>query len=381
MNSHQSVPFLRAVTDITGGNRKVQQKSFLLEGAIPIIDQGQEAIAGYTNDPAEQFHGQLPAVLFGDHTRVFKYVDHPFALGADGVKVLSPNNGFSAKFLYHYFQSVEIPSQGYSRHFKYLKQVSVPVFAPSEQARIVELLDEADRLRRLSRDANAKAARILPALFLNVFGDTATNPKGLCKKPLGDIIRVKSGDFLPAKEMALNGQYPVYGGNGINGYHDQYMFEDRKIILGRVGAYCGVVHYSEPKAWVTDNALYVSEKLLDADDIYLAVALKQANLNQYAGQAGQPLISGTRVYPVEILLPPMDMQLDFARRAHSLTRLDGEIARASARLNHLWDVLLSKAFSGQLTAKWREAHMKELLVERAVQARQLNLPLPQEAAV
>jgi type I restriction enzyme S subunit len=199
--------------------------------------------------------------------------------------------------------------------------------------------------------------------------------------PLGEVIHVKSGDFLPAKDMAEDGQYPVYGGNGISGYHDRYMFSERKIVLGRVGAYCGVVHYSEPNAWITDNALYIFEKLVPIDDVYLTVALKLANLNQYAGRAGQPLISGSRIYPVEILLPPMDHQLAFTRRVEKLTKLDGNLVKASVRLNHLWDVMLGKAFSGELTAKWREAHMKELLAEMEVQTRQLNLPMPQEATV
>lgn len=244
-----------------------------------------------------------------------------------------------------------------------------------EQSRIVELLDEANRLRRLRREADAKAARILPALFLKMFGDPATNPMGFRKKPLGDLIRVKSGNFLPAKDMAPNGVFPVYGGNGISGYHGSYMFEDRKVVLGRVGAYCGAVHYSEPKAWITDNAIYVSEKLEPLDDHYLIAALEQADLNQYAGRAGQPLISGSRIYPVEFLVPPEHLQTAFSRSVTTLIQLDETRTSATERLNNLWDVLMSRAFSGQLTAQWREAHMKELLAEMTQQARALNLPV------
>lgn len=253
-----------------------------------------------------------------------------------------------------------------------------PIPSPREQSRIVELLDEAYCLRSLRREADAKAARILPALFLKMFGDPATNPKGLPKKPLGSLIKVKSGDFLPAKDMAQNGTFPVYGGNGINGYHDSYMFDDRKVVLGRVGVYCGVVHYSEPKAWITDNALYISEKFEPLDDYYLVAALEQAKLNQYAGRAGQPLISGSRIYPVEILVPPENMQASFSRTVKSLLSVDGIKTSASKRIDHLWEILMSRAFSGQLTTQWREGHMQELLVEMAHQARALNLPMPKE---
>lgn len=254
----------------------------------------------------------------------------------------------------------------------------IPLPCPIEQHRIVEILDEADRLRRLRREADAKAARILPVLFLKMFGDPATNPKGLRKKPLGKLIRVKSGNFLPAKDMDKKGTYPVYGGNGINGFHDEYMFEERKIVLGRVGAYCGVVHYSDRNAWITDNALYVADKFEPIDDRYLVAALELANLNQYAGRAGQPLISGSRIYPIEILVPPEEAQLIFASSVSKLLGLDDYRKKAKEQLDRFWDVLMTQAFSSQLTAKWREAHGKELLAEMEQQARLLNLPLPKE---
>lgn len=250
-----------------------------------------------------------------------------------------------------------------------------PLPAPKEQSRIVEVLDEADRLRRLRRVVDAKAARILPALFLKMFGSPATNPKMLRKESLGKLIKVKSGDFLPAKDMAANGTFPVYGGNGVNGFHDKYMFEERKVVLGRVGVYCGAVHYSEQKAWITDNALYVSEKFEDIDDSYLVAALELADLNQYAGRAGQPLISGSRIYPIEILVPPGAEQRMFAKTAGDLLELGRQCDEAGKHLEQLWCLLMQGAFTGQLTAKWREAHLKELLAEMEVQAHMLKLPM------
>lgn len=259
-----------------------------------------------------------------------------------------------------------------------VRRARLPLATLNEQAHIVELLDEADRLRRLRREADAKAARILPALFLKMFGDPTTNPMGFRKKPLGELVKVKSGNFLPAKDMAPDGEFPVYGGNGVSGHHDSYMFEGSKVVLGRVGIYCGAVHYSKPRSWITDNALYVSEKLEPLEDYYLVAALEQANLNQYAGRAGQPLISGSRIYPVEILVPPDHLQIDFSKSVATLLALDDIRSSASIRLDQLWNVLMGRAFSGQLTAKWRETHMKELLAEMEQQASALNLPMPNE---
>lgn len=254
-----------------------------------------------------------------------------------------------------------------------VERVSIPLPPPSEQRRVVEILDQADALRKKRAEADAKAARILPALFYRMFGDPATNPKGLVKKRLGDLIKVRSGNFLPAKNMDSSGHFPVYGGNGINGYHSEYMFEEPVIVLGRVGIYCGVVHYSEPNCWVTDNALYVAEQSKDLHPRYLAVALRIANLNQYAGRAGQPLISGGRIYPIEILVPPPEEQGKFASNITHLHRHENLRQNAGVHFEKLFSVLLHRAFSGDLTARWREAHMRELLQEMEQQAKSLNL--------
>jgi len=100
-----------------------------------------------------------------------------------------------------------------------VKRLTIPLPPLSEQRRIVEILDQADALRKKRAEADAKAARILPALFCKMFGDPATNPKGLTQARLGDVLRVRSGEFLPSRNMEMGGKIPVFGGNGINGYH------------------------------------------------------------------------------------------------------------------------------------------------------------------
>lgn len=249
----------------------------------------------------------------------------------------------------------------------------VPLPPLKEQHQIVELLDEAEVLNKLRSNADAKFARILPALYTQMFGSPENNPRGLRKEPLGKLLKIKSGDFLAAKDMVETGTFPVYGGNGVSGFHDCYMFQDRKIVIGRVGAYCGAVHYSEPNAWITDNALYVSEMFEPLDDLYLITALELANLNQYAGRAGQPLVSGSRIYPVEILVPFEADQTTFSRLASDIIKTKLECDAARDRVNILWEVLLQQAFSGHLTAKWRSENMKDIIAEIAEQSSLLSV--------
>lgn len=133
-------------------------------------------------------------------------------------------------------------------------------------------------------------------------------PKGWKWIKLGDILSVKSGSFLPAREMNQSGRFPVYGGNGINGYHNEFMFEEPQIVIGRVGALCGCVQLTQPKAWITDNALYVDQKKISFDDEFMAICLTYLDLNKYANSMAQPVVSAKIIYSIEIPLPPLPEQ-------------------------------------------------------------------------
>src|SRR5262249_4346525 len=140
---------------------------------------------------------------------------------------------------------------------KDIEKLEVTVPPIEEQRRIGAVLDAADALRSKRRQAIAKLDTLTQAIFIDMFGDLRSNPFGLPKRSLGDLLKLKSGRSLPAASM-VSGRHLVYGGNGVSGSHHEYMFEDPQIVVGRVGAYCGCVHVTEPQSWITDNALYVS---------------------------------------------------------------------------------------------------------------------------
>ncbi|MBT7392091.1 restriction endonuclease subunit S, partial [archaeon] len=101
---------------------KIPKQNFLEEGKYAIIDQGNKYIAGYTNDEDKIYSGILPIIIFGDHTRKFKFIDFKFALGADGTKILIPKKGINPKYFYYFLKNLKIPNHGYSRHYKFLKE-------------------------------------------------------------------------------------------------------------------------------------------------------------------------------------------------------------------------------------------------------------------
>jgi len=228
------------------------------------------------------------------------------------------------------------------------QDLEIPLPPLPEQKRIAAILDKADVIRRKRQQAIQLAHDFLRAVFLDMFGDPVTNPKGWEVKPLGDVLKLTSGNGLSAKEMDSSGSYPVYGGNGVSGHHSEYMFKEPQLVIGRVGAYCGVVHITQPYSWVTDNALYVKEFVQDVNIHYLAQLLDISNLNQYAGKAAQPLVSGNRIYPLEMIFPPLQEQFKF--EAIKVKYLESAKVFDSALLGveAMFSSLSQKAFRGEL---------------------------------
>ena len=128
-------------------------------------------------------------------------------------------------------------------------------------------------------------------------------PEGWVWCRLGDVISIKSGDSIRVRDNR-QGEYPIYGGNGINGYYSDCNVEPDTIVIGRVGFYCGSVHQTISKAWVTDNAFIVScESVFNSK--YLCHLLEWLQLSKTSNSTAQPVISGKGIYPLLIPLPPL----------------------------------------------------------------------------
>jgi type I restriction enzyme, S subunit len=185
------------------------------------------------------------------------------------------------------------------------------------------------------------------AVFVEMFDSHPTITR---TANLGTLIKVRSGESLVAKNHDPDGRFPVYGGNGVNGYHNKYLVEENTIVIGRVGVYCGAVHVTRSRAWVTDNALIVDVKASGLLTEYLAAALTYANLNQYAGKSAQPLVSGGRIYPVEIAVPSVTLQRTFAARVAEINKFKNLYDAHLAKLDSLFVSLQHRAFRGELSS-------------------------------
>ena len=128
--------------DETKKGIKLQTMEYKKQGSHIIVDQGKNQIAGYTDIKKGLFE-DVPVIIFGDHTRVIKYVDQPFFLGADGVKILrSKDKNANYKYLYYALRNANIPDTGYNRHFKWLKETKINYPSVARQDEIVRILDK-----------------------------------------------------------------------------------------------------------------------------------------------------------------------------------------------------------------------------------------------
>ena len=142
-------------------------------------------------------------------------------------------------------------------------------------------------------------------------------PKGWCETTLGNTIVIKSGDAIKVRDNRI-GKYPIYGGNGITGYNESYNVDGINIIIGRVGFYCGSVHYVNNKIWVTDNAFVTKIMGNVYTPKFLYYLLQQYDLKQYSNSTAQPVISGKTVYPINVMLPPLSEQYRIVARIEEL---------------------------------------------------------------
>ena len=149
---------------------QIKTKDYLLDGTIPIIDQSREFIAGYTNLEDAIVLSETPVIVFGDHTRILKYIQFPFARGGDGTQLIISNTELMPEpLLYLSLLSVDLSNYHYARHFKYLKEEMIII--PSQEIadsfnNIVDpLFKRVQVLRDINRNCEQARDRLLPKLM------------------------------------------------------------------------------------------------------------------------------------------------------------------------------------------------------------------------
>jgi type I restriction enzyme S subunit len=271
----------------------------------------------------------------------------------------------------------------------FLGMYSIPLPPLSEQRRIVEILDQADALRRKRAEADARAERILPALFYRMFGDPATNPMGWEVTTLDQISKIVTGntpsrehaeyfgsDYPWARPADLEDQLPITKteqGLSQKGALVGRVVPENSVLVCCIGATLGKVGLAGVRMAINQqiNALLPTEKATP-EFLYVMCLLNREVFRAAATQQTLPILNKSRFGRQKAILPPIQLQKEFSETARELLHQYHQRKQCITTVEKLFRGLLHRAFTGDLTARWRGAHMKELLVEMEEQARLLG---------
>lgn len=265
------------------------------------------------------------------------------------------------------------------------EKIKITLPSPSEQRRIVEILEQADEIRKLRKQADEKAEKIIPALFYKMFGEPLTNPRNFKKIELGKLLVEKPKYGANASSIPYKDGTPRYiritdindfGELGsekvgvVDSNWKEYALKWGDLLFARSGATVGKTYLYKPEDGDCVFAGYLIKYSLNKNKInpwfafYLTkTEYYQSWKNSKMRIAAQPNINSKEYSSLLIPLPNKEEQDIFASRALILREIIMKNNLASEKINLLYETLISKAFDGSLTASWREAHMKELLKE------------------
>lgn len=352
---------------------KIEKSEYMDSGLYPIISQEDILVSGYWNEHEDLTPHNKPVVIFGDHTRVLKYVDFEFAVGADGVKIIQPKENVNAKFLYHYLKWLNVPSLGYARHFKLIKDAKFSVPPMEVQQQIIAELDEINGLIETKREQLKELDLLARSIFYTTFGDPITNPMGWEKVLLGDISNKISNGANAKIEL------DTYKTDGIMFFRCQNVWKNRfdysdiayvddefnkqfkssslkhndlivtKIgrlytensSLGRVSLYEG----EDDKANLSGNLSYIRLKkgVCPRFILYIMISdyFRDYVRNTTSGGIDKRALNNTQLKAFPIYLPPLALQEEFAAKVEAIevrkTEIEATIKELQMLLNSRMD--------------------------------------------
>ncbi len=346
---------------------KIKTNEYHKTGKYMIIDQGQDNIAGYT-DLEEGLYTNLPAIIFGDHTRVIKYVDKPFYLGADGTKILrSKIDNANYKYLYYALKNCKIPNTGYNRHFKWLKGTEIYFPNKKKQKEIVENLDKVNETISKQKKYIEKLDELVKARFVEMFGTYPANPMGWETGKIRDTVAdVRYGSSRPAVD---GGKYPYLRMNNIT-YGGELDLSDVKRIdvpaneLDKCTVRRGDVLFNRTnsKELVGKTCVYNRDEMMVLAGFVIRVRVNNRVLPEFLSAflntdfskkalsemckaaIGQANINAQEMQNIGLYLPPLELQRQFVQFKKQVDKSKLAVQQSLEKTQLLFDSLMQEYF-------------------------------------
>ncbi len=342
--------------------KQVQTSEYNSGSKYPIISQEDKMVSGYCDDDSLLYHIDNPVVIFGDHTRVLKYVDFDFVVGADGVKILIPKEFLKAKFLLYYLRWYQVPSLGYSRHYKLLKEIVLPVPPVAEQERIVAELDLLSGVIEKKKEQLKAYDQLAQSIFYDMFGDPFSNEKGWEMSCFGYIMtpaksnKCKSHSELPILSITMHG--------GIVRQNERF----KKVIASKdVTGYKIIKRGQLVIAFPIDEGLIYTQDIEDegimspaynvwdvdykkVETLFLKFHLHSPSIMKYYKDKLRGTTLRRRMIPKEDLLnlpiplPPLSLQQEFAEKIEAIERQKALVQQSIEETQTMFDYTMDKYF-------------------------------------
>ena len=341
----------------------------------PVLTAGKSFILGYTDETTGVFDN-LPVIIFDDFTTAFHYVDFPFKVKSSAMKILKPlKERADIKYLYYKMQTISIDNDLHKRYWisKY-SQIQIPLPPLPQQQKIANILDAADALRQKDKALIAKYDELTQSLFLDMFGDPVSNPKGWEIVKLSRLTDITSSRRIFKDEYVENG-IPFYRTKEIvelskdkkisselfisnDRYNDILNNNDIPVIgdillsaVGTIGV-MWVVNTKEPFYFKDGNLVWLKmSKSKDINSKYLRLTLEyliEHEKGNLAQGAAYNALTIDKLKKFDVNIAPISLQNQFAERVAAI-EAQKAIAQASlAKSEELFNSLLQKAFKGEL---------------------------------
>jgi type I restriction enzyme ecoKI subunit R len=391
----EKINIQKAFSQVSTTGKKIPTKDILPFGKYPVIDQGEEFISGYFNNKDKVISANSGIVIFGDHTRNFKLVNFDFIPGGDGTKILKPNVGIDLEFFYFQCLYLELPDKGYHRHFKYFKESNFYLPPLPEQQylsqKLTALLDEVAQTKQRLEAIPAQLKQFRQSVLADAVSGRLTEIAPKMTK-MSDIAKFQNGFAFNSEDFSKSGEWQVFRlGNIRDGflfYENKPVFISEKLaktqekFIPKVGdslismtgtrfkqdyGFACIVEKDE-KILVNQRVgriIPIKDKIIPK---FLNLSLRSEHFRQqfFKGETGgvnQGNVGSKHIMSISINLPTLEQQTQIVQKVETYFALADEIETqvkaALENVNLLTQSILAKAFSGELSAAWRNSQVTE----------------------
>ena len=294
---------LGEVVDTVTSPVKLTKKEYQVTGRIPIVDQGEQFVAGYTDN--EKYLEKDEYIIFGDHSEHIKYVDFAFVQGADGLKILKPKSGIKAKYIYYCFCNFYKKEGSYKRHWSKARTTQIPILQSEEiQEKIVQILDKmTGYVTELTSELTSRKKQY--SFYRDKLLSFEDEVYQVEWKVLKDVATLKNGKDW--KNLPI-GEIPVYGSGGEMGeFVADCSYDKPTVLIPRKGSISNLF-YLEKAFWNVDTIYYTE---IDGSQVipkYFYYYLTTVNLEEMSTNPTRPSLTQAILDKIKIPVPSLEIQ-------------------------------------------------------------------------